>query len=151
MASVRGFFMHHQQFCQFIAHCTWFWISRLRNNSLLSSHRDRHKYVQFLQRLPNSMCYLLESPAICLEDFNNALKFFKPASLHGIKLHQGSDLTWQDVGGLNDIKQTLMETLEWPAKVFCLLKKLEDTVFVVYCRLHQVISYLVVQYVLKFS
>jgi SpoVK/Ycf46/Vps4 family AAA+-type ATPase len=55
-----------------------------------------------------------------LEDFNNALKCFKPASLHGIKFHQGSDLTWQDVGGLNDIKQTLKETLEWPAKV-CIL------------------------------
>ena len=52
-----------------------------------------------------------------LDDFNNALVCFKPASLHGIKLHQGSDLTWQDVGGLDDIKQTLKETLEWPAKV----------------------------------
>lgn len=52
-----------------------------------------------------------------MEDLNNALMCFKPASLHGIKLHQGSDLTWQDVGGLDDIKQTLKETLEWPAKV----------------------------------
>ncbi|XP_028405471.1 peroxisome biogenesis factor 1-like [Dendronephthya gigantea] len=57
-----------------------------------------------------------ERPEMCLADFNNALKCFKPLSLHGIKLHQGSDLTWLDVGGLDDIKQTLQETLEWPAK-----------------------------------
>ena len=64
-------------------------------------------------------------------DFNNALMCFKPASLHGIKLHQGSDLTWQDVGGLDDIKQTLKETLEWPAKVKLRVDNQSSVIFLV--------------------
>jgi hypothetical protein len=80
-------------------------------------HGNENKYVHSFTLI---VFFFSESPLICLEDFDNALKCFKPASLHGIKLHQGSDLTWQDVGGLNDIKQTLKETLEWPAKVFCM-------------------------------
>ena len=59
----------------------------------------------------------LDLSTISLQDFTEALRSFKPASLHGIKLHQGVDLGWKDIGGLEKIKRILMETLEWPAKV----------------------------------
>ena len=35
--------------------------------------------------------------------------------MKGIQLVK-ADITWQDIGGLEDIKATLKQTLEWPAK-----------------------------------
>lgn len=69
--------------------------------------------------------FFLESAKLDLNDFNKVFQNFKPASLHGMKFHLGNDLSWQDVGGLHDIKQTLKETLEWPAKVcMCIMRKM---------------------------
>ncbi|XP_078596672.1 peroxisomal ATPase PEX1-like isoform X2 [Branchiostoma floridae x Branchiostoma japonicum] len=50
------------------------------------------------------------------QDFKAALEGFVPSSLHGVSLHKAEDLSWSDVGGLDDIKHTLMETLQWPTK-----------------------------------
>ncbi|CAH1265421.1 PEX1 [Branchiostoma lanceolatum] len=53
---------------------------------------------------------------ITTQDFKAALEGFVPCSLHGVSLHKAEDLSWSDVGGLDDIKHTLMETLQWPTK-----------------------------------
>ena len=49
--------------------------------------------------------------------FNKVLKSLKPISLRTISLHSPGELTWNDVGGLKNVKKTLRETLEWPSKV----------------------------------
>ncbi|KAL6065431.1 Peroxisome biosynthesis protein pex1 [Balamuthia mandrillaris] len=49
------------------------------------------------------------------EDFDEAHKGFTPSSLKGVKLHK-SEVSWADIGGLNTVKDTLKETLEWPSK-----------------------------------
>ncbi|XP_062571147.1 peroxisomal ATPase PEX1-like [Saccostrea cucullata] len=49
-------------------------------------------------------------------DFTEALSGFTPASIRNVPLHQAGELGWEDVGGLTDVKKTLMETLMWPSK-----------------------------------
>lgn len=56
-----------------------------------------------------------EDPQISLtrEDFTAALKGFTPASLRGVTL-QTSTTTWSSIGGLQETRQTLLETLQYP-------------------------------------
>jgi peroxin-1 len=49
-------------------------------------------------------------------DFQTALDSYKPAALKGMSLHSKGGVTFKNVGGLEDIKQTLQETLLWPSK-----------------------------------
>eukprot|EP00947_MAST-08B_sp_MAST-8B-sp1_P004900 g4900.t1 len=58
---------------------------------------------------------MMTSHAITLGDFDEALDGFTPASLQGAALFK-SDTKWSDVGGLEEVRRTLKETLEMPAK-----------------------------------
>ncbi|KAI9481479.1 MAG: P-loop containing nucleoside triphosphate hydrolase protein [Benjaminiella poitrasii] len=49
------------------------------------------------------------------EDFTKAREGFVPTSLRGVKL-QSSGVNWSDIGGLNETRKALLETLEWPTK-----------------------------------
>ena len=51
------------------------------------------------------------------EDFEKAMWGFTPASIRNVALHQAGELGWEDVGGLTEVKETLIETLQWPSKV----------------------------------
>jgi peroxin-1 len=48
-------------------------------------------------------------------DFTKAREGFVPSSLRGVKL-QSSGVNWSDIGGLNETRKALLETLEWPTK-----------------------------------
>jgi len=48
-------------------------------------------------------------------DFVKAQEGFVPSSLRGVKL-QSSATSWLDIGGLNETRKILLETLEWPTK-----------------------------------
>ena len=52
---------------------------------------------------------------ITQQDFTKAREDFVPSSLRGVKL-QSSGVLWSDIGGLNETRKTLLETLEWPTK-----------------------------------
>ncbi|XP_045201588.2 peroxisomal ATPase PEX1-like [Mercenaria mercenaria] len=49
-------------------------------------------------------------------DFDVALNGFTPASIRNVPLHEAGELGWSDIGGLTDVKETLIETLQWPTK-----------------------------------
>lgn len=51
------------------------------------------------------------------QDFHIALEGFTPASIRNVPLHEAGEIGWDDIGGLTDIKATLIETLQWPTKV----------------------------------
>jgi len=51
------------------------------------------------------------------EDFQWALRGFTPSVLLNVPLLPPGDLTWKDVGGLQDVRQVLEQTLLWPSKV----------------------------------
>lgn len=51
-----------------------------------------------------------------LENFQRAIKGYVPTSLRGVKLQKTSNVKWSDIGGLKEVKEILIETLEWPTK-----------------------------------
>jgi hypothetical protein len=59
---------------------------------------------------------LVVSPAA----FARAAEGFTPASIRNVALHTAGDRGWADVGGLEEVKVTLVQTLLWPSKVHIL-------------------------------
>lgn len=58
---------------------------------------------------------ILEKMVLNKDDFKEALKEIQPSALREV-LVQIPDVTWDDVGGLNEAKQELKEAIEWPLK-----------------------------------
>ncbi|KAJ0003280.1 hypothetical protein NQD34_008378 [Periophthalmus magnuspinnatus] len=58
------------------------------------------------------------------DDFSQALKGFTPPSLWGVELHSPSGVGLEQVGGLKDVRQQLMDTIMLPAKYPILFSKL---------------------------
>ncbi|XP_015435576.1 PREDICTED: peroxisome biogenesis protein 1 [Dufourea novaeangliae] len=50
------------------------------------------------------------------EDVSIALKNCTPMSLQGIQLYKGQGHGWSDIGGLAEVKRSLIEILQWPLK-----------------------------------
>lgn len=60
---------------------------------------------------------ILEVFQVQREDIDKSVSTIIPLSLKGINFHKNSNITWKDVGGLENAKQQLMEVLIWPSKV----------------------------------
>jgi transitional endoplasmic reticulum ATPase len=58
---------------------------------------------------------ILSSMEVTMEDFKNALKEIEPSALREV-LIEIPQTSWEDVGGLDEIKQRLKEVIEWPLK-----------------------------------
>lgn len=58
---------------------------------------------------------VIEQITVLPEDFNTALAEIKPSALREVFLEIPT-VTWNDVGGLNEVKQELREIIEWPTK-----------------------------------
>uniref|UniRef100_A0A452QP05 Peroxisomal ATPase PEX1 n=1 Tax=Ursus americanus TaxID=9643 RepID=A0A452QP05_URSAM len=54
--------------------------------------------------------------ALTTLDFQKALQGFIPASLRNVNLHKPRDLGWDKIGGLHEVRQILMDTIQLPAK-----------------------------------
>ncbi len=57
----------------------------------------------------------LEKIIINMADFREALKFVRPSALREVFIERPST-KWEDIGGLENIKQELKEAVEWPLK-----------------------------------
>ena len=71
-----------------------------------------------LQRAMNEMllrCNAGDSVFIP-EDFERAREGFVPSSLQNLKTQTKSQVLWKDIGGLEGIKEMLIQTIEWPTK-----------------------------------
>ncbi|KAG8737806.1 Peroxisome biosynthesis protein pex1, partial [Ceratobasidium sp. 428] len=62
------------------------------------------------------------SPVLLPADFTKAQEDFVPLSLRGVKL-QKSEVSWSDIGGLEETRRVLRETLEWPTKYGAIFAK----------------------------
>ncbi len=62
--------------------------------------------------LPKEM---LEKLFITKEDFREALKVVRPSALREIFIEK-PNIKWSDIGGLDNVKQELIEAVEWPLK-----------------------------------
>ena len=62
--------------------------------------------------IPNE---ILERLTVTEQDFNAALKLVRPSALREVLL-ENPNVKWEDVGGLEKIKQELKEAVEWPLR-----------------------------------
>ena len=58
---------------------------------------------------------LLEKLKVTKEDFNNALKIVEPSAMREV-LIEIPNVKWNDIGGLEEVKNLLKEVVEWPLK-----------------------------------
>jgi transitional endoplasmic reticulum ATPase len=58
---------------------------------------------------------ILQKIQISNEDFREALKEVRPSALREVQV-QIPNITWDDVGGLDQLKEELREAIEWPIK-----------------------------------
>ncbi len=58
---------------------------------------------------------ILQKIQITSEDFRDALKEVRPSALREVQV-QVPDVSWDDVGGLEELKEELREAVEWPIK-----------------------------------
>ena len=58
---------------------------------------------------------ILQKIKIKQSDFAEALRDVRPSALREV-LVQKPNVTWDDVGGLDDLKKTIQEAVEWPIK-----------------------------------
>ncbi len=56
---------------------------------------------------------VLESLEVTDDDFKEALRGIEPSALREVFV-EVPDVTWEDVGGLEDTKERLRETIQWP-------------------------------------
>ncbi|KAI0310136.1 P-loop containing nucleoside triphosphate hydrolase protein [Amylostereum chailletii] len=59
---------------------------------------------------------------LSMSDFKHAKEGFVPLSLRDVPL-QTSTVAWEDIGGLNETRRVLRETLEWPTKYAQIFKQ----------------------------
>jgi transitional endoplasmic reticulum ATPase len=64
----------------------------------------------------------LMSLEVTMGNFTDAMKEVEPSAIREVFV-EVPDVKWEDVGGLDDIKNALMETVEWPLKYADLFKK----------------------------
>jgi len=65
---------------------------------------------------------ILEGLTIGMDDFKQALAVVEPSAIREL-FTEIPDVKWNDVGGLNDVKQLLDETIQWPLQYPDLFKK----------------------------
>ncbi|MBD3253909.1 MAG: CDC48 family AAA ATPase [Candidatus Lokiarchaeota archaeon] len=56
------------------------------------------------------------------EDFNHAINMVEPSAMREVMI-EIPNVKWNEIGGLNDIKQELKEAVEWPLKYPKIFKK----------------------------
>ena len=64
------------------------------------------------EQIPNE---ILESLKVTKKDFYDALKTVRPSAMREV-LVETPNVSWNDVGGLDKVKQELIEAIEWPLK-----------------------------------
>ncbi|XP_043727549.1 peroxisome biogenesis factor 1 [Cervus elaphus] len=67
-------------------------------------------------RLSQQNVYSREELVLTTLDFQKALRGFIPVSLRDVNLHKPRDLGWDRIGGLHEVRQTLVDTIQLPAK-----------------------------------
>ena len=58
---------------------------------------------------------VLNKLVVTMDDFQDALRFVEPSALREV-LIETPNVTWEDIGGLHELKQELIEAIEWPLK-----------------------------------
>jgi transitional endoplasmic reticulum ATPase len=66
---------------------------------------------------------MLEKLRLHQRDFKEALKVVRPSAMREV-LVETPDVSWEDIGGLENIKEKLQESVEWPLKYPAMFKRM---------------------------
>ena len=67
---------------------------------------------------------ILDQLKVTNDDFDEARKHVEPSAMREV-LVEVPDITWDDVGGLDEVKKELQEAVEWPLKYPALFERLK--------------------------
>ncbi|MCR8473508.1 MAG: CDC48 family AAA ATPase, partial [Crenarchaeota archaeon] len=81
-------------------------------HSLRRFIREHNIDIKSPEPIPQELLKKLE---IKIEDFRNAMKEVRPSALREVLVEIPS-IKWNDIGGLDHVKQALKEMVEWPLK-----------------------------------
>jgi transitional endoplasmic reticulum ATPase len=88
-------------------------LEALSKEAAMSSLRRVMPEIDFDQeKIPQE---ILQKIVITNEDFRDSLKEVRPSALREV-LIETPNVTWDDVGGLDSLKEELREAIEWPLK-----------------------------------
>ncbi len=87
-------------------------ISLLVKEAAMHALRKVIPRIKIDEDIPNEV---LDQLKVTNEDFAQARKHVEPSAMREV-LVEVPDITWQHVGGLEDVKQELREAVEWPLK-----------------------------------
>jgi len=69
---------------------------------------------------------VLNNLKVSMDDFMDAYREMQPSTLREVLL-ESPDVKWEDIGGLEEPKQELMESVEWPLKYASLFRHMGAT------------------------
>jgi len=87
-------------------------ISLLVKEAAMHALRKVIPQIKIDEEIPNEV---LDALRVTNEDFAEARKNVEPSAMREV-LVEVPDITWKQVGGLEDVKQELKEAVEWPIK-----------------------------------
>ncbi len=87
-------------------------LNMLVKESALASIRRILPKIDASKKIPLT---ILQTLTLRHKDFNEALKLINPSAMREI-FTDIPDVTWDDIGGLADVKQEIVESVEWPIK-----------------------------------
>ncbi len=87
-------------------------ISLLVKEAAMHALRKVIPRIKLDEDIPNEV---LDQLKVTKEDFDEARKHVEPSAMREV-LVEVPDVTWKQVGGLEDVKQELKEAVEWPLK-----------------------------------
>lgn len=93
-------------------------ISSLAKEAGMRAIRRIFPKINWGEEIPSD---LINEISVLPEDFNAALAEIKPSALREVFI-EVPNVTWDEVGGLDDVKQELKEIIEWPAKYSALFE-----------------------------
>ncbi|MHA1519991.1 MAG: CDC48 family AAA ATPase [Promethearchaeota archaeon] len=91
----------------------------LAREAAISSLRKILPLIDLDKPIPSE---ILENLRINDDDFQNALRLVEPSAMREVMI-EIPNVNWEDVGGLESVKQELKESIEWPLKYPHLYKK----------------------------
>ncbi|XP_059080759.1 peroxisomal ATPase PEX1-like isoform X1 [Tigriopus californicus] len=69
-----------------------------------------------VQRLWNDIAIRINKGNFDMNDIKRRIRTFRPLALANVKLEQPSPKTWADLGGLEQVRRVIHETITWPGQ-----------------------------------
>ncbi len=91
-----------------------------RESAMISLRRLIPQINFSLHRIPYEQLCTLQ---VCMDDILTALKEVEPSAVREVFVEL-PDVHWSDVGGLDEVKRSLQEAIEWPLKYGNVFKKI---------------------------